>query len=68
MLAERGALRPGLTVEEGRDGLWALCSLAVYDMLVETRRWPEERYLAWLTRSLDGLLLGDPDGRVRAGG
>lgn len=59
MLAERGALRPGLTVEEGRDGLWALCSLAVYDMLVETRRWPEERYLAWLTRSLHGLLLGD---------
>jgi AcrR family transcriptional regulator len=59
MLAERGALRPGLTVEEGRDGTWTLCSLAVYDMLVETRHWPEERYLAWLTRSLDGLLLGD---------
>lgn len=59
VLAERGVLRPGLTVEEGRDGLWALCSLAVYDMLVEARAWSEERYLAWLTRSLQGMLLGD---------
>jgi AcrR family transcriptional regulator len=57
MLAERGALRPGLSVDEARDGLWTLTSLAVYDMLVGTRRWPVERYEAWLTSSLVHLLL-----------
>ena len=57
MLAERGALRPGLSVEEGRDGLWTLCSLAVWDMLVETRGWSAERYQAWLTDALVALLL-----------
>jgi AcrR family transcriptional regulator len=57
MLAERGALRPGLSVEDGRDGLWALCSLAVYDMLVGTRGWSADRYQSWLTQSLTSLLL-----------
>lgn len=57
MLAERRALRPGLSVEDARDGLWTLCSLAVYDMLVGTRGWSAERYQAWLTESLAALLL-----------
>jgi AcrR family transcriptional regulator len=57
MLAERGALRPDLSVEEARDGLWTLCSLAVRDMLVETRGWRDERYQAWLARALQDLLL-----------
>jgi AcrR family transcriptional regulator len=57
MLAERGALRPGLSVEDGRDGLWTLCSLAVYDMLVESRGWSAERYQSWLTQRLVSLLL-----------
>jgi AcrR family transcriptional regulator len=57
MLAERGVLRPGLSVEEGRDGLWALCSLAFHDLLVESRGWSGERYQAWLTEALQHLLL-----------
>ena len=60
MLAERGALRPGLSVEDGRDGLWTLCSLAVYDMLVETRGWTSERYQDWLAEALAALLLPEP--------
>ena len=57
MLAARGALREGLSVEEAADGLWALTSLAVYDLLVTTRGWPEQRYLAWLeARLVDQLL------------
>ena len=59
MLADRGALRPDLSVEDGRDGLWTLCSLAVWDMLVETRGWSAERYQEWLTDALRALLLGD---------
>jgi AcrR family transcriptional regulator len=58
MLASRGALRPGLSVEEGRDGLWALCSIAVYDMLVGTLGWNAERYERWLADRLIDLLLG----------
>ena len=65
MLAERGALRPDLTDDEARDGLWTLTSLAVYDMLVETRRWSVERYEAWLTSALQRLLL--PEGGAPAG-
>ena len=57
MLAERGALRPGLAIDEALDALWTICSLAVRDMLVETRGWSDERYLAWLTRALEDLLL-----------
>ena len=57
MLAERGVLRHGLSLEEARDGLWALTSLSVHDMLVMTRGWPAERYQAWLTDALARLLL-----------
>jgi AcrR family transcriptional regulator len=57
MLAGRGVLRPELSVEEGSDGLWALTSLAVYDSLVTTRGWPEDRYKAWLAERLADMLL-----------
>jgi AcrR family transcriptional regulator len=57
MLAGRGALRPGLSVEEGSDSLWVLTSLAVYDLLVTTRGWPEDRYRSWLAERLADVLL-----------
>ncbi len=57
MLAGRGVLRPGLSVEEARDGLWALTSLAVFDMLVGTCGWTAERYERWLAERLIDLLL-----------
>ena len=59
MLAGRGALRPGLSVEDGRDGLWTLTSLAVFDMLVGTCGWTVERYEQWLSHQLARLLLPD---------
>ncbi|HEV8281477.1 MAG TPA: helix-turn-helix domain-containing protein [Candidatus Limnocylindrales bacterium] len=59
MLAERAALRPGLSVEEGRDGLWTLTSLAVWDLLVAKRAWSAERYERWLSDALIGFLLAD---------
>ena len=57
MLAERGALRPGISIDEGRDGLWTLTSLAVHDMLVITCGWTSESYERWLAESLKSLLL-----------
>jgi len=57
MLAGRGVLRAGLSVEEGRDGLWTLTSLAVWDMLVGTCGWTVEHYERWLADRLIDLLL-----------
>ncbi len=64
MLADRGALRPGLAVDAGMDIAWTLCSLAVYDSLVLGRGWGDERYQAWLTDTLIRELLatGAPGG------
>ena len=59
MLAERGALRHGLSVEEARDVVWTLCSLAVHDLLVLERGWSYERYEAWLADALVCELLPD---------
>jgi TetR/AcrR family transcriptional regulator, regulator of autoinduction and epiphytic fitness len=52
LLAERGTLRAGLSVDEAADLVWTLCSLAVYDLLVVERGWSSERYEAWLTAAL----------------
>jgi AcrR family transcriptional regulator len=57
MLASRGVLKPELSIDGARDGLWTLSSLAVYDMLVESRGWPVERYERWLADRLIDLLL-----------
>jgi AcrR family transcriptional regulator len=57
MLAERGALRPGLAFEDGRDIVWTMCSLAVHDLLVVERRWSPERYQEWLSAILTCELL-----------
>ena len=65
MLADRGALRPGLTVDAGTDVAWTLCSLAVYDLFVLGRGWGDERYQAWLTDTLARELLAS---RTRAHG
>lgn len=59
MLASRNALRQGLSIEEGRDGLWTLTSLAVWDLLVSQRGWSADRYQRWLADRLIGLLLAD---------
>ena len=48
--AERGVLRADLSLEEARDTLWTLNSLAVHDLLVVQRGWSAERYRDWLFR------------------
>jgi AcrR family transcriptional regulator len=57
MLAQKEALRPGLSVEEARDLVWTLCSLAVHDLLVVERGWTAERYRDWLSAQLACVLL-----------
>lgn len=58
MLAERGALRPGLSVADARDIVWTLCSIEVHDLLVKERHWTAEKYKEWLAASLSSSLLG----------
>ncbi len=58
-LAERRALRNGLSVDEARDILWTVNSQAVYDLLVEGRQWSAERYRDWIAFTLERLLLPD---------
>jgi AcrR family transcriptional regulator len=56
-LAEAGALREGITMEEARDLLWTINSHAVHGMLVTERGWSPERYRNWLVETLACALL-----------
>lgn len=60
LLADRGALRPGVSVDHARDVLWTINSHAVYDQLVLQRGWPPEQYQRWLTHTLIHALLPFP--------
>lgn len=62
LLADRGVLRPELSVEEARDVLWTLNSHAIHDLLVANRGWSPERYRDWLSMTLACALLADRNG------
>ncbi|MDQ6686235.1 MAG: TetR/AcrR family transcriptional regulator [Actinomycetota bacterium] len=60
-LARKTPLRPGRTVEEAADILWAYSSPELYRLLVRTRGWPAERYGDYVGEALVDALLGrDP--------
>jgi TetR/AcrR family transcriptional regulator, regulator of autoinduction and epiphytic fitness len=56
-LSAGGALRPGLSIDEAGDMLWATNSPAVYDLLVQQRGWAPERYRDWLAATNAQALL-----------
>ncbi len=56
-LHDQEMLRPGLSLEEATDVLWALTSYDVYRMLVVEQRWEPERYETWLAQLLTQHLL-----------
>ena len=43
-LAKAGHLRPGITVEQAADIMWALTSVELYELLILRRGWTPERY------------------------
>jgi hypothetical protein len=53
--------RPVTDVE--RDGLWAVLSMEVYQLLVERAGWSPARYEAWLADTIVRLLR--PAGKVK---
>jgi hypothetical protein len=57
LLAERGELKPGLTVDKARDLIWTLCAQGNFDALVTARGWSHEDYREWLSEALASALL-----------
>jgi len=56
-LAERGPLRPGVTVEDAARTIWVLASPETRHMLRAHAGWPAERYRTWLGDTLAAALL-----------
>jgi AcrR family transcriptional regulator len=57
VLADRGALKPGMSAADAADILWLLNDPAVYHRLVIERGWPASRYESWLADALVSLLI-----------
>ena len=56
-LAERNALKPGLSVDEASDLLWTLNHPVVWGLLVGERGWTPDRFEAWLAGAFCSQLL-----------
>jgi AcrR family transcriptional regulator len=67
LLADRGALRPGLPPERAADLIWTLCAQAGYDSLVGARGWTTEEYRDWLGDMLIAALLPFDSGAAEPG-
>jgi AcrR family transcriptional regulator len=57
-VAERFGLRPGLTVQEAGDVLWALTAPELTERLVVRRGWSPDLAEAWLAGAMADVLLG----------
>jgi AcrR family transcriptional regulator len=52
-----GALRPGLTVDDAADVVWATASSELFVLLTDERGWTLDHYQDWLTDTWSRLLL-----------
>jgi AcrR family transcriptional regulator len=57
-LKEVGGLRPGLSVNEAADIIWAMNSAELFVLLTIERGWSKKRFERWLADSWCRLLLG----------
>jgi AcrR family transcriptional regulator len=60
-LAAAGHLRPGLTVDQAADIMWAYCSPELYELLVIRRGWSPAQYGQFITQGLTAALLPAQD-------
>jgi AcrR family transcriptional regulator len=56
-LQDAGGLRPGLSVDEAADTIWATNSSELYVLLTVERGWTPDRYERWLSDTWRRLLL-----------
>ncbi len=59
-LAAEGALRPGVSAADAADVFWSLTSPEMYDLFVQRRGWPPERFGAWVGEMFVAALLPLP--------
>ncbi|OAI41824.1 hypothetical protein AYO38_03480 [bacterium SCGC AG-212-C10] len=59
-VANAGRLRPGVTVEQAADILYAIAGTDVYRSLVRERGWTAAEYGSWLTQFIESQLLSEP--------
>ena len=59
LMAETGALRPGLTRTTAAQLLWIYSDPALYDKLVGQQGWSAKEFETWLRRTLEQQLLED---------
>ena len=57
-----GPLRAGLTVEHAGEILWTYSSPELFELLVLNRRWPLDRYAAFISDAMIAALLPSPTG------
>jgi AcrR family transcriptional regulator len=57
LLADRDALKPGLSVAEAADVIFALLSPELYLVLTTRRSWTTQRWQQWMTEMLTTALL-----------
>jgi len=55
--ADQQALRPGLSVQEAADIIFALVSPEVYGLLTAERGWTPTQWEAWATATLTDAIL-----------
>jgi len=56
-LEHRDALRPELDMPSATDILWVLTDPALYQLLVQRRRWTQRRFGSWLAKTMQHQLL-----------
>ncbi len=61
ILDAKGTLRPGLTVDEAADILFALVSLEIYVLLTLERGWAPKQWERWAARTVSNAVLTQPD-------
>jgi AcrR family transcriptional regulator len=57
LLDDRGALKPGLSVDRATDVVFGLLSLELYLLLTTRRRWTAQQWQGWVTEMLTSALL-----------
>jgi AcrR family transcriptional regulator len=58
-LDQGGHLRPGVSVAEAADVIWAFNSVETWDLFINQRGWSPDRLGQWLGRQLIAALLAD---------
>ena len=66
-LGPEGTLRPGLSVDDAADGIWATAGAELFVLLTVERGWTLDAYQRWLADTWRRLLLAQPEAGHRPG-